>query len=302
VNAPNQQSISFSDLEQATDRLFDRELTSAQRQALSAELSSDPDALKRFRETTDALLALREPIDTPDVTGVVLQRLNERPGFTTRRTRRFITTGRLAVAAALLGAGAGVVLLENYSEPTQADLAEATPEPIDSVIAQLHDKELAAREIDALRADNFFSTEALKSRNDRPLDAGYLDANLTGQLGFSHERFLSASLLDSETPFARLQDFQSQTTVIYTDPFPDNRPWLASFFVPEIEWQSPSARPRTSSASPLLEWSPLQFVRPPDLTDQSTDGLLAEPAEAGLKKLEPKKLELQQQDPSKDED
>ena len=299
MNAPNQQSSSFSDLEQATDRLFDRELTSDQRQALSAELSSDPDALKRFRETTDALLALREPIETPDVTGAVLKRLDERPGFTTGRTRRFITTGRLAAAAALLGAGAGILLLEKYPEPTEANLAESTPQPIDSVIAQLHDEKLAASEIEALRADNFFSTQALKTRNDLALDAGYLDANLTGQLGFSHESFLSASMLESENPFASIQ---SQTTIIYTNPFPTNRPWLASVFVPEIEWQSPSIAPGTSPIKPRLEWSPLEFVLPPYLNDENTENLLAEPVNTETQKLEPKKLELQQQNPSKDQD
>ncbi len=301
MNAPNQQSNSFSDLEQATDRLFDRELTSAEREALSAELSSDPEALKRFRETTDALLALREPIDTPDVTRAVLQRLDERPGFTTRRARRFITTGRLAAAAAVLGAGAGILLLEKYPEPTVSNIAESTPKPIDSVIAQLHDKELAAREIEALRTDNFFSNQALKTRNDHPLDAGYLDANLTGQLGFSHERFLSASALDSETSFPSLLGFQSQAT-IFTSSFPESRPLLSSFFVPEIEWQAPPVRAEASPMNPLLEWSPLEFVLPPELTNQSTDGLLAEPVETGTQKLEPRKLELQQQNPSKDED
>lgn len=143
----------FSDLDEAMDRLFDRELTRDEREALSAQLPSSPAALARFRETTDVLVALRDPIDTPDVSEAVLTRLRERPGFTTRRTRGLVTTGRLAAAAALLGAGAGVLVLSEYgpSENRHESLTSTQARAIDTVVSQLHDDDLAKAEIEALR-------------------------------------------------------------------------------------------------------------------------------------------------------
>lgn len=259
MNAPNQQSDSFSDLEQATDRLFDRELTTAERQALSAQLSSDPEALKRFRQTTDALLALREPIETPDVTKAVLARLDERPGFTTRHTRRIITTGRLAVAAALLGAGAGVVLLENEAETRTSTVAIEDPKPIDAVIAQLHDKDLAAREIEALQADASFSSDSSARPLYRSLEAPPLDLSLTSPLIAPDAFEATAFTLDPLLALTDLTEPLDQGTLTANrwqlepiDPFP---------LKPESASPGPVFPPE-SSANPLLDWSPIEFQLP----------------------------------------
>lgn len=157
MNATNPNGGPFVDLAEATDRLFDRELSRDQREQLSAALSGDPEALRRFRETTDALLELRKPIDTPDVTAAVLARLDARPGFTTRRSRRLITTGRLAFAAALLGAGAGVLLLQQYPQPDtgRPEGGEASVRALDPMLARLYDPELAAQELKDLDLSGF---------------------------------------------------------------------------------------------------------------------------------------------------
>ncbi len=189
MTSPN--TPQFNDLDEAMDRLFDRELSHAEREALSEQLSKHPASLARFRETTDAVMALREPIDTPDVTEAVLASLRERPGFVSQRSRRLITTGRLAVAAALLGAGAGVIVLSEYAPNTPIDstIASTQSNPIDDVVAQLHDETLAAAEIEALRTmpldlaidDPWFaqSTTVPFSETALQLNRGRIDA-LTG--------------------------------------------------------------------------------------------------------------------------
>lgn len=203
MNAPNH-SNRFPDLKAATDRLFDRELSREDREALSAQLDTDPQALRAFRETTNALLELREPVDTPDVTAAVLARLDARPGFTTRRSRRIITTTRLAVAAALLGAGAGILLLQQYPTKAPIGIAQRNADA-DPIAAQLHDPELAAREIEALR-ENPFSTARPRglAQAFAPLDSPPLVLDLSDTeipLGSSgYMRFTEASALPANLP------------------------------------------------------------------------------------------------------
>jgi hypothetical protein len=159
----------FPDLAEATERLFDRELSRADREALSAALADEPDALRRFRETTDALMELRKPIDTPDVTAAVLARLDARPGFTSRRSRRLVTTTRLAAAAALLGAGAGVLLLNQYPAPDGAALAReaARSRTLDPLFAEFHSPDLIRADLRTLEPSRY----AGRNRAPEPLAA-----------------------------------------------------------------------------------------------------------------------------------
>lgn len=151
----NDSTRPFADLDQAMDRLFDRELSPEEQDRLAEELKRDPAALRRFRQTTDVLLALREPTEVPDLTDAVLRRLRERarlmPGCA--RRRRVLTPGRVAAAAAIIAAVAGIAVLDGTPQPRVPvrDLAE-TPAP-DPLVERMLDPELAERELAAIRSD-----------------------------------------------------------------------------------------------------------------------------------------------------
>ncbi|GAB4385790.1 MAG: hypothetical protein Kow0022_13040 [Phycisphaerales bacterium] len=145
----------IADLDQAMDRLFDRELSPEEQDRLAEELKRDPAALRRFRQMTDVLLALREPTEAPDLTDAVLRRLRERarlmPGCA--RRPRVLTPGRVAAAAAIIAAVAGMTLLGRSLQPraTVGDLAR-TPAP-DPRVERMLDPQLAERELAAIRSD-----------------------------------------------------------------------------------------------------------------------------------------------------
>lgn len=226
MNEPNNHTR-FPDLTAATDRLFDRELSRDDREALSAQLNADPEALRAFRETTNAILELREPVDTPDVTAAVLARLDARPGFTTRRSRRLITTTRLAIAAALLGAGAGVILLKQYPQPDPRTAhTRAAAEPLDPVFARLHDPTLAAQEIAEL--DFTRIGDSAQSRLTA-LDARPLDLNPSSlEIWSGASGSLNHALLTHNPEPLLLENTWAHELVF--DPAALNEPW----FIPPV--------------------------------------------------------------------
>lgn len=124
----NEHTPEFDNLEEALDRLFDRELSEAEQDRLADQLDRAPETRKAFRETTDILLALRQPVDAPDLTARVLTRMREQKRLTPGRRRgprRIFTTGRLALAAALLGAVGGVLLLQKYPQTRSVPISIA---------------------------------------------------------------------------------------------------------------------------------------------------------------------------------
>jgi len=232
VNAPNHNR--FPDLKAATERLFDRELSREDREALSNQLETDPEALQAFRETTNALLQLREPVETPDVTAAVLARLDARPGFTTRRSRHLITTTRLAVAAALLGAGAGVILLQQYpqADPRAMHTSAARQDP-DPLWSRLHDPALAAEEIATLdfsaigeSGPGRMPLTASTALHLRPLDLN--PSSLEIWSGASGTR--DHPLLHHAQPFV-LENTWAQELVF--DPAALNEPWILPPIIPD---------------------------------------------------------------------
>lgn len=145
----NEYTPEFDNLEDALDRLFDRELSEAEQDQLADQLDRTPEARQAFRETTDILLTLRQPVDAPDLTARVLTRMREQARLTPgrrRRSRQIVTTGRLALAAALLGAVGSVLLLQKYPQTQSVPISIArsparTPDP-----AIAHMQSLAVRQ------------------------------------------------------------------------------------------------------------------------------------------------------------
>lgn len=153
----NDPSRNFTDLDEAMNRLFDHELSEEEQDQLARELEHNPEALRRFRETTNILLALREPTDAPDLTDAVLKRVHEHarlvPGRA-RRPRRVFSASRLAAAAALLVAGAGIALLRHYPQQRPLTMAREPVETLapDPLVTRMLDPELAQRELAAINA------------------------------------------------------------------------------------------------------------------------------------------------------
>jgi len=158
------------------DRLFDRELSSTEREQLSRELESDPDALRRFRETTDILLALREPAGSCDVTDAVLDRLRRQNRPAVRHRRRVITMPRVAVAAAIFGAIAGVAIMQNFAPTPAASDRSHAPTDADELVARMTDPARTQAELSAINraaarkpGDDLLAIESARTLRSSPL-------------------------------------------------------------------------------------------------------------------------------------
>lgn len=147
----NMYKPSRDQLDEALERLFDREMPPEEQDCLASELEHDPEALARFRDTTDILLALREPVSAPDVTDAVLRRMMPARRRAVRG-RRLLSPGRVAVAAALLLAGVGLALLQQPGKPRTSPMATRSLE-LDPLVARILDPQLAQHELANLRAD-----------------------------------------------------------------------------------------------------------------------------------------------------
>lgn len=138
-------------LDKALERLFDREMPPEEQDRLARELEHEPEALAEFRDTTDILLALREPVSAPDFTDAVLSRMMPARRRVVRG-RRLISPGRVAVAAALVLAGVGLALLQQPGKHRTEPMATRNVE-LDPLLARILDPQLAERELADLRSD-----------------------------------------------------------------------------------------------------------------------------------------------------
>lgn len=147
MNEPNRDAVNP---DESMDRLFDRELSKEEQDALARDFAHEPEALRRFRDTTNILLALREPVSTPDLTDAVLSRLLVRRRVV--RGRRLLSPGRVAVAAALLLAGGGLALLQQPGRSRTAPMASRSAE-LDPLLARIFDPQLAELELADLKLE-----------------------------------------------------------------------------------------------------------------------------------------------------
>lgn len=146
TNLPNRDR-----LDDALERLFDREMSADEQDRLARDLEHDPEALACFRDTTDILLALREPVSAPDVTDAVLGRMMP-VRRRVARGRRLLSPSRVAVAAALVLAGVGLAVLQKPGRPRTTPTVLRSIE-LDPLLARMLDPQLAELELADLRMD-----------------------------------------------------------------------------------------------------------------------------------------------------
>jgi len=95
------------------DRYFDGDLSALRRRRLLEDLAGE--RCEEVVRTNHALFRLKQPVDSIDVTDVVLQRVHARRAFLPRQLRSMIRAGRLGMAAVLLLSISSVVLLQRYN-------------------------------------------------------------------------------------------------------------------------------------------------------------------------------------------
>lgn len=125
----------------AIDRLLDGGLSREQSQELLREIRRDAGACEDLARTRLCLDRLREPVDAPDMTDAILSRAHSRRRFLPQAGRRFVTVGRVAVAAGLVGAVALASFVQRHAPEVRLDeqpapvtrfveaAAPAAPEP-----------------------------------------------------------------------------------------------------------------------------------------------------------------------------
>lgn len=96
------------------DRMFDGELDAMQRQDLIRRLRTQPERRREFEATAEAVRLLRRPVHAPDFTARVLMEVESRRRFLPPRARRWLTTGRVAVAASLAAGALTIALIQRH--------------------------------------------------------------------------------------------------------------------------------------------------------------------------------------------
>lgn len=101
--------------EALAERLFDGDLTAAERAELGEHLRADPAASRRVVETERVLRSLRAPIASPDLSGAILAEVGRRRGFVSRRDRRRVSAMRLSLAASVIGAVGFIAMIDRLA-------------------------------------------------------------------------------------------------------------------------------------------------------------------------------------------
>lgn len=109
------------------DALFDRGLDEQARDELVLALRRHPVRRREVLETVAAIEQLRSAPRVPDLAGPILAETQRRRGFLTRRMRRAVDAGRLAVAASLLVGLASVAYLQRAYPDTMRLHEQPTP-------------------------------------------------------------------------------------------------------------------------------------------------------------------------------
>jgi len=86
------------------DELLDGEASCERSQELFRAIRRDEGASEELARTRIGIERLREPIETPDLSEAILDRVHGRRRFLYGRSRHAVTAGRFAVAAGLVGA------------------------------------------------------------------------------------------------------------------------------------------------------------------------------------------------------
>ncbi len=127
VESPTQ-----ADLDAMIDSFFDRELDHESRRNLDAVLESQPRERDRFDTVQDLIDDLRRPVRAPDFTSSVLAEVGRRRPWMPAPLRRYVTAGRMGLAASFLVALAGAWMIERQT-PGVYDLREQ-PAPLTQLV------------------------------------------------------------------------------------------------------------------------------------------------------------------------
>lgn len=110
------------------DRLFDREMTSAERRDFVGRVGQDPLAIDEVNDLRGIFHTMRlRPDETPDMSEAILGRLDASRGFLSPRLRRRVKAGRMAVAACLLLGLLGVAAVQRLAPDRFRLRGAATP-------------------------------------------------------------------------------------------------------------------------------------------------------------------------------
>lgn len=114
------------------DALLDGDLAHEESRAAYEALRQNPAACEDLARTRYAIARLSTPVEAPDLTGAILQRVHHRRRFLAPRAARFVTTGRLAAAAAVIGTVALASFVQRHVP--EARLAASEPAPVSRVV------------------------------------------------------------------------------------------------------------------------------------------------------------------------
>ncbi len=119
--------LSDAELDRMVDAYFDRELSTGQRRAMFDQLSGQGNRCEDIARMQRILAQLREPPETIDVAGDVIAQISTRRGFLSPRMRAAVRMGRMAVAASVLLALLGIVVVQRIAPDATMLVAEPTP-------------------------------------------------------------------------------------------------------------------------------------------------------------------------------
>lgn len=118
-------------IEDLIDAYFDRELPAEDEAALAHLLKRDAGAAMLFSESEAAIEALRAPVNAPDLTQDILAEVGHRRGWIGARLQRFVSVGRVALAACLLLALALTLTARRFAP--EAPIFPNTPTPVSNI-------------------------------------------------------------------------------------------------------------------------------------------------------------------------
>jgi hypothetical protein len=99
----------------AVEAFFDRALDEGSREQFFASLRADLPRCEQVARTQRVLSKLREPVQCPDFTDVILSRVARRRGFLPPALRKLVTVGRALVAASVLLGLFAVAMIQRYA-------------------------------------------------------------------------------------------------------------------------------------------------------------------------------------------
>lgn len=124
--------------ERLVDAHADGQISAQARRVLEQELARSTERRAAFERSERLLIAMREPVRSPDFSAAILERLEDRGVILPSRKRRVMFLTRAVVAAGLAIATVTLVLVERRA-PGTTPMASAAPAPVSSVVEASRD-------------------------------------------------------------------------------------------------------------------------------------------------------------------